>query len=124
MSEQGETETVGKIIISPEVLLTIVRFTTMQEPGVARLAGHARAYNSPPLRGKRSRQDGVAVLVQNGRVSVRVHVIADGRVSARELGENLQDHIANALEEMVGMPVEAVHVVIDDVEPNDRTNRL
>ncbi len=121
MSERSET--IGKITIAPNVLLTIVKFTALQEPGVARLANHASAYNSKPLRGKRSRRNGVAVLVQDGRVQVRVHVIADGTVSARALGENLQRHITNAVEEMVGMPVDAVHVVIDDVESNHRVRR-
>jgi len=118
MNEQYET--IGKITIAPDVLLTIVKFTALQEPGVARLAARRSVYSNKPLRAKQSRQNGVTVTVHNGRVRVEVHVVADGSVSARELGENLQRHITNALKEMVGMPVEAVHVIIDDVESDYR----
>ncbi len=113
-------ETIGRITIAPNVLLTIVKFSALKEPGVARLSPRVPSRSRSRLRGKRAADRGVAVLVQDGKVTVEVHIIADGTVSAHELGESLQQRITDALEEMVGMPVEAVHVYIDDVDTNHR----
>lgn len=108
-------ETIGHITIAPRVLATVVRYTTLGQPGVARLSRRAPSRPSR-FRGKAATDEGVAVLVYNGRVTVDVHVIADGTVNALRLGERLQQAIRDAIEEMVGMPVDAVHVYIDNMD--------
>ena len=110
-------ETIGRITVAPRVLLTVARYAALEQPGVARLARKV-----PPrpkrFRGRAATARGVAVLVHNGRVTVEIHVVADGTVNARDLGESVQQAITSAMEEMVGMPVESVHVYIDSVEPH------
>ncbi len=115
-------ETIGRVTIAPRVLLTVARFAALEQPGVARLA---RAVPPRPARfgGRAASTRGVAVLVREGRVTVEVHVIADGTVSARDLGASVQRAITTALEEMVGMPVEAVNVYIDNVESQPEAKR-
>ncbi len=108
-------ETIGRITIAPRVLVTVVRYATLAQPGVARLSEEV-----PPrparFRGKAATSPGIAVLVDKGWVTAEIHVIADGTVNARVLGENLQRTVRNALEDIVGMPVNAVHVYIDNVD--------
>ncbi|NPA91244.1 MAG: Asp23/Gls24 family envelope stress response protein [Chloroflexi bacterium] len=117
MSEQPA----GRITVDPRVLLTIVRFTALQEPGVARLGRRMPRWRPVRWHGKRARTRGLAIYVVNGQVTVDLHVIADGTVNAQELGRQLQEHVADALEEMVGMPVAGVRVVIEDVERQTRS---
>ncbi len=116
-------ETIGHITIAPDVLLTVVTFSALQHPGVVRLARRKPSRPGRPFRGKAATGRGVAVLVENGRVKAEVHVVSDGSIKAQELGASLQQHIRDALEEMVGMPVDAVYVYIEDVETeaNHRT---
>ncbi len=116
-------ETIGHITIAPDVLLTVVKFSALQHPGVARLAHRKPFRPGRPFKGKAAMGPGVAVLVEDNHVTAEVHVVADGSVSAQELGQSLQQHIRDALEEMVGMPVDAVYVYIEDVitESHSRT---
>lgn len=108
-------ETIGRITVAPRVLLTVARYAALEQPGVARLARKV-----PPrprrLGGRAASDRGVAVLVRDGRVTVDIRIVADGTVNARDLGESVQRAVTNALEEMVGMPVEAVHVYIDSID--------
>ncbi len=108
-------ETIGRITIAPRVLVTVVRYAALAQPGVARLSRRVPSRPSR-FRGKAASDRGVAVLVHNGRVTVDIHVVADGTVNALQLGEHLQQAVRDAVEEMVGMPVEAVHVYIDNVD--------
>ncbi len=121
--EEMSEQTTGRITVDPDVLLTIVRFTALQEPGVARLSSRRPRLGKHAWHGKRARTRGLAIHVAEGRVSVEIHVVADGTVNAHVLGERLQEHIADALNEMVGMPVDRVKVVIDDVERRQRSAR-
>ncbi len=116
-------ETIGRVTIAPRVLVTIVRYTVLAQPGVARLSETVPA-RPVRFRGKAATSPGIAVLVDKGRVTAEVHVIADGTINARVLGENLQQAVRNALEDIVGMPVDAVHVYIDNVElvPSPKTS--
>ncbi len=116
-------QAIGRVTVAPEVLLTIVRFTALREPGVARLSRSRPRWGTRTWHGKRARSRGLAIHVADGHVSVEIHVIADGTVNAQVLGKRLQEHIADALHEMVGMPVERVTVVIDDVERQPRSVR-
>ncbi len=111
-------ETIGKITIAPGVLVTIVRFAVLKQLGVARLSSREPSRPGPRLRGRAATAPGVGVWVRDGRVTVEVRVVADGSVNAHELGTTVQQGVTQAIEEMVGMPVEAVHVYIDDVDVN------
>lgn len=110
------SQTIGKITVAPEVLLTIVRFSTLSQPGVKRLASRVPSRVGPRLRAKTAADRGIAILVQDNRVIADVHIVANGTVSLHELATSLQCRIADAIEEMVGMPVDAVHIFVDDVE--------
>lgn len=110
------TETIGKITIAPGVLVTIVRLTALQQPGVARLSSREPSRSWASVRGRGATARGIGVWVHGGQVHVEVRVVADGTVSAPELGTRLQQAITQAIEEMVGMPVAGVSVYIDDVD--------
>lgn len=115
MDEQHEMPP-GTVTIAPGVLTTIVRMTTLAQPGVLRLAPRLPP-SLPRLRGKAAQAEGLRVEVsEDNAVSVDVHVIADPSASLTDLGKVLQTQIARALEEMVGMEVHTVNVFIDEIE--------
>lgn len=106
--------TPGKVVIAPEVLTTIVRMTTLATPGVSRLSTTIPGRVSRVLRGARS-TEGIDVEIQDGAVAVEVYIVASREAQLREVGERLQREIRRAISEIVGLPVRAVTVHVDDV---------
>lgn len=108
-----DEEVHGKVTIAPLVLTTIVRQTALEQSGVARLA------SAPPkMRGLlagNAVDEGIIVMVTEQGVQVELHVVANANSNMLKLGKALQVDITRALEVMVGMPVVAVDVFIDDV---------
>lgn len=103
----------GKVTIAPQVLITIVRQTTLEQRGVRRLAPVP-----PKVRGLLSggaTEEGIFIAVTEQGVQAEVHVVADAQANMLKLGSTLQTDISRAIEEMVGMPVAAIDVFIDDV---------
>lgn len=106
----------GKVTIAPGVLVTIVRVTTRSQPGVLGLSPRTPAAWDRVL-GRGSTAEGMRVEIhEDNSVSVDVHIVADPAVSLKELGEELQTRVAQALEQMTGMHVRAVNVFVDMIE--------
>ncbi|MEJ5199611.1 MAG: Asp23/Gls24 family envelope stress response protein [Anaerolineae bacterium] len=107
-------EPLGKVTIAPNVLTTIVRQTTLEQPGVKRLTPAP-----PKMRGwpgpTRAIEDGIIITVDDEGVHVEVHIAAENGINLLKLGEALQDSIFRAIEEMLGMNVAEVNVYIDEV---------
>ena len=106
-------EVQGKVTIAPSVLTTIVRLTALEQSGVRRLAA-----GPPRVRGLLTggvADEGIYIALTDGGVRVELHVVAESDTNMLRLGETLQVEIIRAIEEMVGMPVSAVDVHIDDV---------
>lgn len=106
----------GRVTIAPGVLTTIVRMTTLGQPGVLRLSSKTPSGLGRVL-SRGAKAEGLRVEVfDDNSVAVDVHVIADPRTSLKDLGETLQARLARAMEHMVGMDVRAVNVFIDEIE--------
>lgn len=114
--DEHYTVPAGKVTIAPSVLTTIVRMTTLSQPGVLRLAPRMPASLGRML-GRGALSEGARVEVfDDNSVLVDVHLIADPSASLQDLGKVLQSQITRAVEHMVGMEVRAVNVYIDEVE--------
>ena len=108
-------EAPGKVTIAPSVLTTIVRLATLDQRGVRRLAPVP-----PNVRGLLAGgagEEGIFIEVTDEGVQIEVHIVAEGATNLLKLGESLQSSITRAIEVMVGMPVAAVNVHVDDVMP-------
>jgi uncharacterized alkaline shock family protein YloU len=57
----------------------------------------------------------VQVEVQENTVSVDLYLVAQRETNLLHLGRKLQEGIARAMEDIVGMPVREVNVRIEDV---------
>lgn len=106
-------EVEGKVTIAPTVLTTIVRLTALEQRGVRRLAPSLPKVHGLLAGG--AVEEGISVEVTDKGVQVELHVVAEANTNMRKLGETLQASITRAIEEMVGLPVVAVDVHIDDV---------
>ncbi len=99
--------------VAPEVLTAIARMAVLNVPGVIRLAEVPGGVNRVFRRGA---EDGVQIRVEDQQVEVNLYLILDGNVNLREVSRNVQQQVARAIQEMVGMDVVAVHVHIENVE--------
>ena len=98
------------------MLATIASVTTQGVPGVARLhAGLASEVSRIIGHAKPKTSNGVKIVVQNNEVSVELHIVVGSEVSMFQLGREVQEAVAEAIETMVGMPVHAIDVYIEDV---------
>ncbi len=110
MQEVQEGNTVpGRVTVETGVLETIARLTAANVPGVVRIAEK----DVDRLLGLPGRS--VAIRVQEGRVTVDLHIIAAPDRSLLKLGREVQYEVARAIQQMIGMPVDAVNVHIEDV---------
>ena len=111
MSEYSDSP--GKTTIALEVLYTIARLTTLQVDGVNRMA-------TIPARVdrifKRSLAEGVVIEVEDDTVYADLYVILEGDVNIRDVSKCIQNDVARAISEMVGMQVGRVNVHVEDVE--------
>jgi uncharacterized alkaline shock family protein YloU len=105
----------GLVTVEPSVLETIARLTALEVPGVVGIAerdvdrflgiaGHS-----------------VNVEVHDDKVVADLHLIAGPDVSLLKLGRKVQYEVTRAIQKMLGMPVEAVNIHIEDVVYPDAT---
>jgi uncharacterized alkaline shock family protein YloU len=103
----------GKTTISPEVLLTIARLTTLGIGGVSRMSpepsGANRFFNP-------SMGEGVRIDIKDDMVSADLFVILKSDVNIRDVSRSIQQNVARAISEMVGMQVGRINVHIEDID--------
>ena len=102
-----------QVTVSPEVLLTIARLSTLRVDGVARMSttpgGVNRLWKRTPT------AEGVQILVDGQTVNVDLFIVTHAGVNMREVSHAVQREVARAVRQIVGMDVKAVNVHIDDV---------
>lgn len=109
--------TPSKTTIAPEVLLTIARLTALQVPGVSRM-GTVPGASSRLF--TRTSAEGVHIDVKEDSVTADLYVILKNDVNIRDVSRQVQNSIARAISEMVGMRVGRVNVHIEDIDyPSD-----
>ena len=108
-------ETIGAVVIAPQVITTVVQQVAGATQGVAGLATSFSGRMSRVLRGSRS-ASGVDVEVEDGAVTIDVYIIAMPNTQLLPLGQTLQREIHRAISEIVGRPVRAVNIHFADVQ--------
>lgn len=103
----------GRTTVSPEVLITIARMAALSVPGVSAMA---------PVSGgvdrffRRGMNEGIRLSIHENAVTGDVFVIVKDDVNIREVGRNVQQQVARAIQEMVGMDVLQLDVHIENIE--------
>ncbi len=101
--------------IAPAVLATIVRLAVEQVPGVSRLAN-----TKPSGRGWRGGSsyagNGLRLAVRDGRVRAAVHLVIVRDHNLQAVGTAVQEAVASALDNLVGMSAETIDVYVQGVD--------
>lgn len=103
----------GKTTVAPDVLVTIARMSALSVPGVSRMAQVTGGVNRLFRRGT---NDGVRIEVEENVVVASLYLILKKDVNIREVSRNVQQQVARALQEMVGMEVGEVEIHIEDID--------
>lgn len=111
MSEKQES--IGRIEVAPEVLATIAHYATLRIEGVARMssipADVARLFR------RATRHDGIVLNLSEQKVRFDIYVIMEPHVNIMETSQKIQTAVVEAIDTMVGIPVNAVNVHVEDV---------
>jgi uncharacterized alkaline shock family protein YloU len=102
-----------KTTVSPEVLTTIARLSALEVNGVSRFAEVAGGVNRFFKKGI---GNGVRIEAKNNIVLVDLHLILKPDMNIREVSRNIQQNVARAIHEIVGMDVAEVNVHIEDID--------
>lgn len=107
------TESLGVVRVARQVLSTIVINAALQTEGVVRMA-RARDQWSRFL-GREIPKQGVALTIKDNAVSADLYIVVAPGVNIVEVGSAVQEEVASAIEDMVGMQMREVNVYIQDV---------
>lgn len=114
MSETRTRESIGRIEVAPGVLATIAQNAAVRVQGVTKMA--AIPSDGSRLFRKDVRQDGVLLQIgDQNQVKIDIYVIMDPHVNIMEASRNIQAAIKEAIDTMVGIPVESINVHVEDV---------
>ena len=107
------TESLGTVRIARQVLITIVVNVALQIPGVVHMAQVSDQCTR--FLGREIPKNGVALTIKDNAVSADLYVVVATGVNIVDVGSAIQNEVASAFEEMVGMQVREVNVYIQDV---------
>lgn len=108
LTENSTPDKIGKTTIAPTVLSTIAKLTTLEVPGVSRMADIKQLSSLD--------NEGVKVEVKDDLIFLDLYIIISSDHNARLIAEAIQQKVKRAITEMVGMEVAVVNVHIIDVD--------
>ncbi len=106
----------GKTTVAPDVLVTIARLSALSVPGVSRMANVSGGVNKLFKRGI---HDGVRIEVEDNVIVANLYLILKPDVNIREVSREVQQQVARALQEMVGMDIGEIEIHIEDMDYED-----
>ena len=107
------TEQLGVVRVARQVLITIVINAALQIPGVIRIAHNNDQWSR--LLGRELPRQGVVLTIKDNMVSTDLYIVVASGIDIVATGTAIQEEVASAIEEMVGMQVREVNVYIQDV---------
>lgn len=102
------------ITIAPSVLIAVVKHAAEQIEGVASMA--EIPVNVGRIFRGNSMGSGVVLDIDDQQVVVDMYIIVKPDVNMSAVSRSVQDNVRRAVQELVGMDVEAVNVHIADVD--------
>ncbi len=103
----------GKTTVAPDVIVTIARMAATSVPGVSRLAAIPARVNRLFRRGL---HEGVLIEVRENTVFAELYLVYKQDVNIREVSRNVQQQVARAVQEMVGMEIGRIDIHIEDID--------
>jgi len=103
----------GKTTVSPEVLISIAKLSALGVPGVSHMAPISGGVNRLFRKGA---NEGVRIEVQEDTVLADIYLVLKQDVNIREVSRHVQQQVARAIQEMVGMDVGHIDIHIEDID--------
>ena len=119
-SLSGKEKSGGSVKVYESVISSIVRKTVLGMDGVVRFAGNSLVDNIAEFVGSKAMMDR-AISVQMGErsVSVAIQLILKYGVYIPEVASKVQVAVKEQVQELTGMTVENVDVIVMDIEQVD-----
>lgn len=113
MSDMEIRESIGRIEVAPDVLAMIAYYAALRVEGVAKMApipaDVARLFR------RETRHHGVLLDLTDEKIKFDIYVIMSPHVNIMETSQQLQTAVMEAIDTMVGIPVNAVNIHVEDV---------
>lgn len=110
-----ETDEVGNVKISVEVVSTIAGIATSEVNGVAGMYGTFAGGIAEMLGAKKSPSKGVKVDMEGNTASIDLYIVVEYGVRIPELAWEIQENVKNSVETMTGLDVQKVNIHIEGV---------
>ena len=114
----GSDRPPGKTTVSPDVLISIAKLSAMGVSGVSHMAPISGGVNRLFRKGA---NEGVRIEVEDDTVYADIYLVLKKDVNIREVSRNVQQQVARAIQEMVGMDVGHVDIHIEDIKYEEST---
>lgn len=108
-----EPQPTGVVRVARPVLTTIVLSTALQIRGVVSMAHNSDQWSR--LLGRDVPYQGISLTVKDNTVSADLYLIVESGSNIVEVGTAVQEEVATAIENMIGMQVRDVNVYIQDI---------
>lgn len=117
-----DKDNLGKIIISPEVLATVVSRIVLNTKGVAGLAAHSKG-GFGTLLGVKEMEEGIKVdLINENQMTVYISVIIEHGLAIIDVAKNIQSIVKKEIEKNAGLNVKSVDVNVMDIRRSSKKN--
>ena len=103
----------GLTTIAQSVLVRIAQLTAMSVPGVTHMAAVPASVDRLFRRGV---GEGVQLEVEDNRMSAELYLALEHGADARKVAREVQQAVARAIEQMVGMEVGQIDVHIEEID--------
>lgn len=103
----------GKTTVAPEVMLTIAQLTALNVPGVSAMSNMPGGVNRLFKRGP---GEGVRMDIRDDVVYVDLYLVLKKDVNIRDTSRQVQQQVARAISEMVGLSVGRVNIHVEDID--------
>jgi len=110
MTEEHRT---SKTTVAPDVLVNIARLSALSVAGVSRMANVTGGVNRLLRRGI---HDGVRIEVEDNLIIVDLYIVLKQDVNIRDVSRNIQQQVARAIHEMIGMEIGTIEIHIEDID--------
>lgn len=112
----NETDEVGNVKISTEVVGAIAGVAATEIAGVAGMSGSFAGGIAEIFGAKKSPSKGVKVDIKEQTANLDLYIIVDYGVRIPELAWEIQERVKNDVETMTGLIVENVNIHVDGVK--------
>ena len=107
----------GKLFVAPGVLITVVKLAALGVPGVVRMSPVPGGVNDWLRLGA---SKGVRLETHGDSVSAEIYLVIDKEADSRVVARQVQQEVARAVTEIIGLDVEHVEVFVEDIQERSR----